>query len=223
MNKALYKIEFEKKGKFIIGFFCHIKYGSKNIPVLITNYQAKYKKNINIQLVAHKETISIELTDIKYFNKDYDLSIVQIKENENINKIFFLELDENIYKNNYEIYYNNKSIYVIHYDQDNNIYTTFGTIQDIISSKIIFSSNINLNIKYFPIFNLSNNKLIGISKENSKYFSNGIFLKFVINGFINEYIKSKHYIKDNIQNEIDILISINKDDINREIYFLGKR
>ena len=210
MNKSLYKIEYEKR-KFITGFFCHIKYENKNIPVLITNYQALYiEKNKDIHVTSNNETISIELGDIKYFNKNYDLSILQIKENKNINKIYFLELDENVYKNNYETYYKNKSIYTIHYNKDKNIYATFGIIKDIINSKMIYSSNINLNFKDFPIFDLSNNKLIGISKENSKLFNNGLF--FNINEFINEFRNTK--------NEIDIFINIEDKDINKEIYFL---
>ena len=218
MNKSLYKIEYEK-GKFHTGFFCHIKYENKNIPVLITNYQALYiEKNKEIHVTSNNETISIELGDIKYFNKIYDLSILQIKENKNINKIYFFELDENVYKNNYEIYYKNKSIYTIHYNKDKNVYATFGKIKDIINSKIIYSSNINLNFKDFPIFDLSNNKLIGISKENSKLFNNGLF--FNINEFINEYKNTKQFFRDNNQNEIDIFINIEDKDINKEIYFL---
>ena len=133
LNKPLYKIEYGKDGKFIIGFFSRINYENKNIPVFITNYQAIYlEKNNTIQVTANKETVSIELGDIKYYNKNYDLSILQIKENKNTNKINFLELDENLYKNNYEIYYNNSSIYTIHYNKDKNIYATLGTIKDII-------------------------------------------------------------------------------------------
>ena len=78
---------------------------------------------------------------------------------------------------------------------------------------MIYSSNINLNFKDFPIFDLSNNKLIGISKENSKLFNNGLF--FNINEFINEFRNTK--------NEIDILINIEEEDINKEIYFLDNK
>jgi hypothetical protein len=193
MNKSLYKIEYGKERKSIIGFFCHVKYENKNIPVFITNYEAFYlATHKSIKVKKNKETISVELGNIKYFDKDYDLSILQIKENKNTNKIYFLEIDENVYKNNYEIHYNDSSIYIIHYNQDKNIYTTFGSIKYINKSKMILSTNINLNFKDSPIFNLSNNKLIGIAKENSKYFTNGIFFKFIINEFINEYKISKH-------------------------------
>ena len=221
LNKSLYKIEYGKEREPIIGFFCHIKYENKNIPVFITNYEAFYlATHKSIKVKTNKETISVELGNIKYFDKDYDLSILQIKENKNTNKIYFLELDENVYKNNNEIHYNNSSIYTIHYNQDKNIYATFGAIKYINKSKMILSTNINLNFKDSPVFNLSNNKLIGIAKENSKYFTNGYFFKFIINEFINEYKISKYSSNDNAWNEIDILVYIEENDINKEIYFL---
>ena len=219
ISNSLYKIYNEKEGEFHIGFFSHIKYENKNFPVLITNFQSIYlSQNKNIKVIINNEFKFIELGEIKYFNKDYDISIIEIKENKK-DKIYFLELDEKLYEKNPETNYKNDLIYIIHYNKDKNIYSTFGKIKDIINSKIICRCNINLSFKDSPIINLSNNKLIGVSKGNSKYFNEGIFFKFIIDEFINEYKDSKHNL--NIMNEIDILINIKENDINKKIYFLN--
>ena len=42
------------------------------------------------------------------------------------------------------------------------------------------------NSSGFPIFNLNNNKLIGLGESKSNYFIKGIFFKFIINELINE-------------------------------------
>ena len=184
MNRSLYKIYYGEEGNFNFGFFCHIKYENKKIPVIITNYQHKYfLKNNHIKATINKENKSIELGKTKCFSKLYDLSIIEIKENKN-NKIYFLDLDENLYEKNSETNYNKVPIYIIHYAHNKNIYSTFGKTEDLNGSKLIYRCNSNLNLKSFPIFNLSNNKLIGISKEKSKLYRNGIFFKFIIKKFI---------------------------------------
>ena len=74
------------------------------------------------------------------------------------------------------------------------------------------------------IFNLSNHKLIGIFFNKSKYYNKGILFNIIINEFINEYknnYKSRK-IKKLEHNEINILLDIKKDDINKAIYFLDK-
>ena len=184
MKNSIYKMN-EKEGKFDIGFFSHIKYQNKNIPVLITNYQKIYlSKNDSIKVRINNETKIIEFGKTKYFNELYDLSIIEIKENKN-NKLYFLELDENIYEKDSEINYNNNQIYIIHYAYYKTIYATFGKIKDINYSKLLYRCKSNLNLKDFPIINLSNNKLIGISKEKinfpiKAFFSNLLLMNLLI-------------------------------------------
>ena len=98
---------------------------------------------------------------------------------------------------------------------------SYGIINYLNNSEIIFSCNINSNSGCSPIFNLSNNKIIGIYNKKSIYYNKGILLKFMVN----EFIKKSNYFKDDKNNkispnEIDILINVEKDDINKEIYFL---
>ena len=54
-----------------------------------------------------------------YFSKENDISTIELKENDGIKE--YLELDDNILKNNDKIYYEEKSIYILHYFIGKNI------------------------------------------------------------------------------------------------------
>jgi hypothetical protein len=97
MKKSICKI-YKKDGKKGTGFFCKIKYGYKDIKVMITNYHLinnKYiKENDRIQTTLNddKENIVIYLKNKKiYTNELYDITIIEIK-NEEINN--FMNIDE---------------------------------------------------------------------------------------------------------------------------------
>ena len=204
-----------------ICFFTKIKYKNINIPVLITNYQiidyiANNNKYLNIYI--NNELNKIEIGKGKYFNKDYDLAIIQIKENDKIN---FLDIDDNIYKKEIENYYNKESIYIINYNNKNEISVAYSIINNINNYEIFYSRYFkNNNNNILPIFNLSNNKLIGMQINESKYYYKGLLFNFIMKDFIKKY-KSKN-IDLYEWNEIDILININENDINKNIYFLDK-
>ena len=219
LNNSFYEIK-NDEGKCGMGFFCKIKYDeNKIIPVLITTYKLMnedYHTNINV--LIDKEYIKIEFGSINYINKNLDLSIIEIKENE-IQKIKLLELDDNIYKNESEMDYDKESIYIIHKNNKNENCVSYGIVKEINNNELISICNINSNNSYgSPIFNLSNNKLIGIYKKNSKYYNKGIYFKYIINEINNIYTNKKDFNDNN--NEIDIIIKVNKEDINKKIYFL---
>ena len=223
IDNSFYKIKNNNK-KSEIGIFCLIKYKNKQLPVLVATYELINEKylanNNNIDISLNNEFMPIEFGNTKYLNKQYDLSVIEIKQN---NKINFLKIDDYLYKDDSEIFYPEKSIYVIHpsKDNENENFVSFGIINNQNKSKLIFSCNLNSLSNGFPIFNLSNNKLIGIYKKSSSYFNKGIFFKFIINEFIKEYksskIESGHVYSNN---EINIFTKIEKEDINKEIYFL---
>ena len=224
INYPIYKLD-EKNSKFIC-FFCHIKYRNENIPVLITTYQIineEYLVNNNsIDILIDNKKVKIYFEKAKYLNKSLDISIVEIKD---INKklIKFFELDESLYKKSPELFYHKETIYIIHCNKfKNNNYVSFGIINDINNSQLICSCNINSNSICSPIFNANNNKLIGIYRYNSNHYAKGIFLKLLIKKFIKEYNYSKKEIDDlnDIKNEISITINVNKEDINKKVYFL---
>ena len=193
IDNSFYKIKNNNK-KSEIGIFCLIKYKNKQLPVLVATYELINEKylanNNNIDISLNNEFMPIEFGNTKYLNKQYDLSVIEIKQN---NKINFLKIDDYLYKDDSEIFYPEKSIYVIHpsKDNENENFVSFGIINNQNKSKLIFSCNLNSLSNGFPIFNLSNNKLIGIYKKSSCYFNKGIFFKFIINEFIKEYKSSK--------------------------------
>ena len=126
-----------------ICFFTKIKYKNINIPVMITNYKIiKYIANNNyINIYINNELNKIEIGKGKYFNKDYDLAVIEIKNN---NKIKFLELDENIYEKEIENYINNEMIYIIDYNK-NDICVGYSIINNINNYEIFYSKYIFLN------------------------------------------------------------------------------
>ena len=208
LDNSIYQIK-GNEDKYGIGFFCSLKCHDKYIYVLITNYHIineNYLKNYNyIDVLINQKLIRIRINSIYYLDKQLDLSVIEIKENEEVK---ILELDENIYREESEIYLNKESIYIIN---DNNL--SYSIINNISKSEFIFHCNINNNSYCYPIFNLTTNKLIGIYKKNFNCFHKGIFFKYII-------MKLEYII---FNNEINILINIDDTDINNKIYFLDNK
>ena len=206
------------KNTYQICFFTKINYKNINIPVLITNYDIinYIASNNEINIFINNELNIIKIEKVKYFNKDYNLAVIQIKDNIKIN---YLEFDNNLFKKEIEKFYHKESIYILNYNNKNDISVTYSIISNINNSEIIYPSYCNKNNYILPIFNLDNNKLIGIHTNNYKYYNKGLLFKFIINKFINEYKNTK--IEIDKENEINILININKNDIFNKIYFLN--
>ena len=171
----------------------------------------KIQKKIKI----NNKDLVLEFEDIIYKNKEDNISIIKLKQKNK--KMNYIEIEDKLD----EVNYKKESIYIIQYNNINNILISYGLIKEIDNNKLIYTGNINSKYKFIPIFNLSNNKLIGIHNNNdNKHFKKGINLK----RNINEFIKRVKY-PNNIQykyeynyyniNEIDILIKIKKEDINK--------
>ena len=160
LDNSIYEIK-GNENKYGRGFFCSLKCHNKNIFVLITNYQyinEKYlKANDFIEVLVNQYLIRIELNTIYYLDENKNISIIEIKENE---KIKILELDDDIYKDESEMYFNKESIYII-----NNNSVSYSIINNITKSEIIFNCNLNDNSYCYPIFNLTTNKLIGLYQK----------------------------------------------------------
>ena len=215
MENYLYKINDIDE----IAFFTYIKYENRNIPVMITenNTLNKIKDNYIIIPISNEIT-KIELGKVKYKSKKYNISIMEIKENKKLN---YFEIDDNQNKENFELYYYKESIYII--QNDNNISVSYNKINNINHEKLHYFNYIKS--KWGIILNLSNNKIIGMHENNISYSNKGIFFNYFINRFIQRYKNKELFFKyDNIKysNEIDIIVKVNKEDINKNIYFLGE-
>ena len=180
------------------GFFCKVP--AINMNFLMTNYNVlnedyiNENNKINILLNDEKDVLKIDLTikREKYFNKEYDITLIELKEKDKIND--FLELDDNILNDNEEMYYEKKSIYILHYLLGNDICVSYGILNRINEYDIIHICSTDNGSSGSPILNLENNKVIGIHKEestNSNYYNynRGALLKYPLNGIIIKLIK----------------------------------
>jgi len=210
MRYSICKIENENGDG--TGFFCQIL----NKKLLITNNHI-----INKEIIKNKNIIKVKLNDNKikknikikdyYTSIEYDTTIIEINDNdENIN---YLEIDDDIFDEDINI--NSKSIYIIQYIKSVNeqkavvSYGILNRIQD--KYNIIHYCSTDHGSSGSPILRLSNKKIIGIHKEGVNDYNKGTLLKYPINEYLN---------KKNEINEIKLKIEIEKEDINKDIYFL---
>ena len=172
------------KDSYQICFFTKINFKNINIPVLITNYHIinYIANNDYINTYINNELNIIELGKAKYFNEEHNLAVIQIKDNK---KIKYLEFDNNLFDKEIEKYYHKETIYILNYDNKNDISVIYSIINNINKSEIIYSSYFNKNNYILPIFNLYNNKLIGIQINKHKYNNKGLLFSLLINLFMN--------------------------------------
>ena len=188
MNKQIYILN-ENERNFEAGFFCSINYKDKNVPIkvlIINKYLKTEEINNNINIPINNKNQNIDLGDIIYKNKDYNITIFEIKENYNIN-INYIEIDDLLYNNEPEMYFNKEPIYIIQWNNKEEMVLSYGIIKNIKNSNLIYSGDINSELKYSLIFKLSNNKLIGIKSRKSNNYNIGIFFGQILNEFLNKY------------------------------------
>ena len=218
-------------GKNGTGFFCLIPFRKKSFKVLMTNYQVlnekdlKENKKIDLLLNNRKDALTIDL-GIKreiYFNKDYDITIIELSEEDKIKD--YLELDDNLFQDYSELIYKDQSVYVLQYLNDNP-YVSYGLLNIKYKHNIIHKCNIDECSSGSPILNLQNNKLIGIHTQNSNNlnYNTGTLLKFPIKEFINQKILSMNKRIITIKNiEYEIVKELGKDGFGRIYQVLSGR
>ena len=207
------------------GFFCKVPIINMNF--LMTNYHVinedfmKANKEIRVLLGDEKEALVLDLTikREKYFSKEYDIILIELKENDGIKE--YLELDDNILKDNENVYYEEKSIYILNYLLGKNICVSYGILNKINKYDIIHICSTDNGSSGSPILNLENNKVIGIHKQGSNNFNynKGTLLKFPLNDIIKKYNKNNK--NENKNNVIIGEININKNDINKDIQIIN--
>ena len=183
------------------GFFCKIPFPGDNrlLSVLITNNHILDESLLNqkkkkISLTINNKDKEIELDNrIKYTNKKYDITIIELKTEDRIHNFF--ELDNNI-SNKSNLSYFGKSIYLLHYPENEESYVSYGIIKGLERDQNYYEFNhvcsTNFGSSGGPILDLSNNTIIGVHKaaNNKEPYNIGLFLKYPLNEFINKY-KSK--------------------------------
>ena len=173
------------------GFLCKIPLHGDNklTPVLITNNNV-----INDNMLARKKDINIEsfcTSSIKskklnlsnrtaYNNKKLGISIIEIVNKDGFKNINMFELDEDMLSSGKTDKFIDKSIYMIHSNQET-LYVSYGLVNDIGKNQ---SYNFMHTCKAFngssgsPILNLENNKIIGIHSSTNANINEGFFLNF---------------------------------------------
>ena len=218
-DKSICKIINIKK-EIGTGFLCYVigEYKNKR-KALITAYHVLGKEDLKIgneiKLVFNdnKEKI-IKLEDSRriYANEIDDITIIEILDNDNLNKNILLELDDSIYNNTDFKKFEDKSIYILHYPQG--MFSSFScnVIKKIENNTIYHLCATEHGSSGAPILNLDTLKVIGIhqSYNIAKKYNEGIILK--------ESIKNFNCNKEN--NKIKLTLKINKSDIGKKIYFL---
>ena len=192
MKESICKIKC-KDGGNATGFFCIIPHPTKfnQLPVLMTNYHVineEYKKII-FTLNNDKFTYEIILNNTRkiYYSHDYDISIIEIKESDKLQKISYLELDDNIFKDNPNDIYMNTSIYLIGYPKGGISKYSMGIFklleEDDFTIRHLCQSDPGSS--GCPIIKLNNNRVIGIHKgaHSKSNFNLGTFIKKPIEEF----------------------------------------
>ena len=225
LRNCVYKININ--GNLGIGFLCKIPFHNNKdnlLPVLITNNVLNKNDKIRSLTINNKNTIKIDNSRKIYRNYDNNIMIIEIKPNKDqIYKDVCLEFDENyIYKNKEKLEnYNNKSIYILHY-QNEDPYVSYYSINNIIEDKKIQYGSLILSFETF--------KIIGINYDISKNYNMNYstFIKYLIDEFnnykneINIIYKTEKEGEENIfgnkflennKNNIDFIINENKNKI----------
>lgn len=213
MRQALYQMEIsickikKENNIFGTGFFCKIPFPNKLtlLPVLITcNHVldiddiAKGKKiNFSLNDEKLKYSIIIDKSRITYTNIKYDVTIIEIRpEEDNININSFLDVDENTDKDNPNDTYKNKCIYILHYEEGKNMKYSIGNIKSIAEDNfnIRHLCTTNVGSSGCPMINLFNYKVMGVHKGYKNKFNLGTHLKIVIEEFNKNNSKNNNII-----------------------------
>ena len=186
------------------GFFCKFN----NLNVLVTNnhilnfndIQNGNKISFSWENGKYKKTITINNSRKVYTSKkDYDTTFIQILENDGIQN--FLEIDEEIYEENYENYLNNSNddLYILNYQDKNNISCSFGKLHELRKYTLSHYCNTKEGSSGSPILSLKTFKVIGIHRGASKNsnYNLGTFIKCPISHFENEIEQNEILLKNN--------------------------
>lgn len=203
------------------GFFCVIQnvkdWDSQNYYVLMTSNHVLGKQDIEpntkIKISLNNENKNLEIVinnSRKTFSSEkYDVTIIEMKQNDGIPLDSFIEIDKDIYKDNFKEIYNKKSIYLLHYANGKEICESREILMNISEDNftIIHCCDSENGSSGGPLINLKNNKVIGIHKGFNGKENLGSILREPIDIF---YQQLKNNIKINNNTNKDKLQILNK-------------
>ena len=223
--KSICKITFSKDNKTLYGtgFFLKV---SDSLKYLITNYHVINPSNIteNIEFEIHNnKKMKLDLSNriIKYFEMPRDITIIEIKNDDDIYKyVKFLDYDKNYIDNGYNIY-DKVDVFSVEHPLGKKAECASGTIVNIQNYEFEHNISTDSGSSGSPIILLNNNiniiQVIGIHKNTNQYRK--------INGgtFIGEIFKeiNDNTVAKNIDNYIIAEIIIKDGDINQDIRIIN--
>ena len=210
------------------GFFCLIPFPDKNnlLPVLVTNNKILTKndimnnKIIKFSIKNDEKNIEIKMDNSRktYSNKQYGITIIEMKKEDDLDFNGFLNIDEDFSNDTSN---NIKSIYLIYYNKENKSIYSNGKIKSISDDgNIKFLCSTEQSSSGCPIINLDNYKVIGINKTINKNenCNMGTIIKLPIEKFYEENNKSK---ENESKNYIKAEFQIGEPDIKKEIRIIN--
>ena len=160
------------------GFFCKIPYKGKLLKTLIVcnhsiNEEVITLNDIKISFNNQKYTLELHGgTDrIIYSSKEYDVTFIEIKDEDNLKFVQFLELDDFLLEERYPLLKYKSSVYIPHYYLGGSgVCVSYGLIHSISGDDNILRIIINTAPNSSsPILNVNNNKVVGIKLGKSKF------------------------------------------------------
>lgn len=199
------------------GFICIIPFPDKlhPLPVLITCHHVLRKEDLEIgkkiKLIFNENEKIIEINKSrKIYTSDennFDISIIELIQKDNFNSNNFLELDDDIFKDEaLNAKYRNKSIYIIHFPEGKESQYSVGVIKNIDEDNILIRHQCSTKdgSSGGPIFNLQTFSIIGMhqGRHESFNYNIGIILSKPIKEFKEKFINDLNNIigKNNINN-----------------------
>ena len=181
------------------GFLCKIYIEEdKPMPALITCYHVvdeNYMKNNEILYFSYlsndvntEKVLDLQIKRLIYQDKKLDITIIEIKEEDNLDICSFLEMDPSI-KIDALL---NKKAYLLHYPEGvENVQYSHGEISDLIGDIKLSTNNwTEPGSSGSPIINYENNFVIGIhscsNKDGKDTTERGTFLNYAVKEFAEE-------------------------------------
>jgi V8-like Glu-specific endopeptidase len=161
------------------GFFCNIQYDFNfTMKVLMTNHHVLNEEDIlkgkkivfstNNDKIFHE--VLIDESRKIYTDKDYDITIIELKKSDKLVGISFFEIDNRIFKKNFLQLLKNEQIYLLHYPKGKEMEYSMGLIKYINEDDytINHSCDSSGGSSGGPIINTISFQVLGIHKGEPK-------------------------------------------------------
>ena len=187
------------------GFLCKIYIEKdKPMPALITCYHVvdeDYMKNNEILYFSYllddvntEKVLDLQIKRLIYQDKELDITIIEIKEEDNLDIYSFLEMDTSIIVNNPELVdKKDKKVYSLHYPEGvEKVKYSQGEVADLIDNIYLSTNNwTEPGSSGAPIINYENNYVIGIHSGSDQDEKDRTGLCTILNYAIKKFSENK--------------------------------